>query len=171
VKLLEKRKIYLQKYLVELNGKKGEENMITFTLDIIPEPQKQTRFAIRGGKPRCYDPSTAYKTQLQWQMKAYAPKEPFPGPVRVDYTFYLPIPKDTSWIKKQQMFTGFIFHIKKPDLDNLAYVVTNAMKDIIYKDDSQIVFKSARKMYGEKPRIIVMVQSADESQELVGNDK
>lgn len=144
--------------------------MVTFILDIIPQPQKQTRFFIRNGKPRCYDPSTAYKTQLQWQLKVFAPKQVFLGPVKVDYAFYLPIPKSTSWIKQEQMIIGLIHHVKKPDLDNLAYVVTNAMKGIIYKDDSQIVFKTERKLYGKTPHIVVKVESADEMYPIEGKN-
>jgi Holliday junction resolvase RusA-like endonuclease len=136
--------------------------VLIFTLDIIPEPQKQTRFSFRGSKPHAYDPSTVYKTHLQWQMKHYAPAVPFPGPVEVGYTFYLPIPKSTSKIQQRQMLSGKIFHIKKPDVDNLAYVVTNAMKGIIYEDDSQIVRQFSEKYYGARPQIVVKVMSLDE---------
>lgn len=51
-----------------------------------------------------------------------------------------------------------IKHISKPDLDNLAYLVTNAMKGIIYQDDSQIVEKYERKQYGLDPRIVIEIR-------------
>lgn len=131
---------------------------LQFVLHIIPVPQKQTRFAMNGKHPHAYDPSKKDLLQLQWMIKAYAPKEPIAGPVAVSYTFYLPIPKTTSRVKSGQMDRNMIKHIVKPDLDNLAYIVTNAMKGIIYNDDSQIVEKHERKVYGLEPRIVVEIR-------------
>jgi Holliday junction resolvase RusA-like endonuclease len=131
---------------------------LQFVLHIVPVPQKQTRFTCRGKYPHAYDPSKSDLRQLQWMIKAYAPKEPIPGPVAVTYTFYLPIPKSTSRVKTGQMDRNMIKHISKPDVDNLAYLVTNAMKGIIYQDDSQIVEKHERKQYGLEPRIVVEIR-------------
>jgi Holliday junction resolvase RusA-like endonuclease len=57
-----------------------------------------------------------------------------------------------------------IKHITRPDVDNLAYIVTNAMKGIIYKDDSQIVEKHERKQYGIDPRLVVEIRDLNVEQ-------
>jgi Holliday junction resolvase RusA-like endonuclease len=124
---------------------------------MIPSPQKQTRFAFIGGKPRAYNPSNKEIAVVQWQLKAHAPAEPMRGSLEVHYSFFLPIPKSTPKIQRKQMLSGLICHMKRPDVSNLAYLVENAMKGIIYNDDSQIRKFSAEKVYSDDPRIVVKV--------------
>jgi Holliday junction resolvase RusA-like endonuclease len=131
--------------------------MFIFTLHMDPVPQKQTRFTCIGGYPRTYDPSKKDLEQIQWQIKPYAPIEPLKGPVEVRYSFFMRIPKSTSGIQKRQMLNRKIHHIKRPDLDNLEYIVTNAMKGIVYHDDSQIVRKFSEKFYGDPPKVVIQV--------------
>lgn len=127
--------------------------MLLFEIHSKPVPQKQTLF----GKHRAYDPSKLDKQTIQWQIRPYAPKEPLLTPLSVDMTFYLPIPKGTSKIKQTQMINQLIYPSKRPDIDNLAYIVTNAMKEIIYQDDSQIVDLSLHKRYGLEPKTVIKV--------------
>ena len=131
--------------------------MFLFTLHMEPIAQKQTRFSCRGGFPRAYNPSSKDQELVRWQMKPYAPLEPLLGPVEVRYSFFMKIPKSTSGIKRRQMLNRKIHHIVKPDLDNLEYLITNAMKGIIYRDDSQIVRKYAEKFYSDTPKVVVQV--------------
>src|SRR5208283_4154038 len=105
--------------------------MYIFEILGAPIPQKQTRFTRNG---HTYDPSKKKKTMIQWQIQPYAPKTPLTGPVKVDLTFYFPVPKHTSGIKRRQMLNHVICHTKKPDADNCAYLITNAMKKIFYND-------------------------------------
>ena len=127
--------------------------MLIFEIHSIPRPQKQTQF----GKHRAYDPSKQYKQAIQWQIRPHAPKDPLTGALHVDMTFYLPIPKGTSKILSRQMINGTALPYKRPDLDNLAYIVTNAMKEIIYEDDSQIVDLILTKRYAETPKTVIKV--------------
>lgn len=46
---------------------------------------------------------------------------------------------------------------KRPDFDNLAYLVTNALKGIVYVDDSQVVDCHIRKRYSQNPRTLIYV--------------
>lgn len=132
--------------------------MFVFELHGPPIPQKQTRFA-RGF---AYDPSKKDKSMLQWQIKAYAPKDPLLGPIKLDLTFYFSPPKSTSGIRRRQMLNQVIHHTKKPDADNCAYLITNAMKEIFYRDDSQIIDLSIHKRYGEEPKTVVKVIPIEE---------
>lgn len=130
--------------------------MLIFEINQPPRPQKQTQFTFRKGKAGAFDPSKHERTLLQWQIRPYAPKQPFEGPIQLDLTFYLPIPK-SSGIKTKQMISGIILPVKRPDIDNLSYLVVNAMKGIIYEDDSQIVDLNLHKRYGENPKTVVKV--------------
>lgn len=128
--------------------------MYQFEIHQKPVPQKQT---ILGKNRRCYDPSKLDKITIQWQINPHAPKEPITGPVEVWITFYMPIPKSTSQVKKRLMINNTQRHINRPDIDNLAYIVTNAMKGIVYKDDSQICDLHLSKKYGDDPKTVIKI--------------
>lgn len=131
--------------------------MLIFEILLPPVPQKQTRFIARKGHFTGIDPSKIDKEKIIWQIKPYIPKELYQGPVQLDLTFYMPIPKGTPKMKTKQMINQLIYPIKRPDIDNLSYIVVNAMKGIIYEDDSQIVDLNLHKRYGETPKTVVKV--------------
>ena len=125
------------------------------TIEIIPEPQKQTRFVMRGKYPIAYDPSKSYSDKLKWQLLSQKPAQIETGPISLSLNFYMPIPKSTSKVKIDQMLIRKIHHIKRPDLDNMGYAVTNALKGIYYADDSQVVSLHMYKSYSMRPRITI----------------
>ena len=132
-----------------------------FILEVLgdPVPQKQTRFTKTGFT---YNPSSKAQEYIRWQVKPYAPKEPLRCPVQVDLTFFFAPPKSTSSIKRRQMLNHIIHHIKRPDIDNLAYLVTNALKTIFYHDDSQIIDLNLHKRYGEEPKTVIKITPIEE---------
>jgi Holliday junction resolvase RusA-like endonuclease len=132
--------------------------MYQFTVHGIPIAQKQTRFTMIGGYPRAYDPSKKDKERIQWQIRPFAPEKPLEGPVELTIAFFLPIPKSTSKRLREQMINRVILPAKKPDEDNLAYLVTNALKEIVYKDDAQICAKHVYKFYGLEPKTVIRVR-------------
>ena len=69
---------------------------------------------------------------------------------------YFEIPKSTSKKKRGQMIDGEIMPCKKPDLDNIAKVVCDALNKLAYHDDSQIISLRLNKYYTKnEPKIIV----------------
>lgn len=72
----------------------------------------------------------------------------------------LPIPQSWSKKKQQAAIRGEVWPAKKPDLDNLAKLVTDAMSLVAYRDDAQIVRISAAKVFGVEPSLIVTVRPA-----------
>ena len=142
--------------------------MYIFEIHGQPVPQKQTAFNRRSG--HAYNPSSKEIQFVQWQLKAYAPQEPLQGRIEVQYTFYLPIPKGTSSIRKRQMLNDVIGHTKRPDFDNLAYLITNAMKGIVYLDDSQITDAVIRKRYGADPKTVIKVIPIQQSERSRGDE-
>lgn len=140
--------------------------MFQFVIYGIPTPQKQTRFAFRGGQPHAYDPSSKDKQHIQWQIKATAPKTPLLGPVELTIVFFLPIPKATSSKKRNAMLNRVLLPNVKPDEDNLAYIVTNALKKIVYDDDKQVCVKHVYKLYGAEPRTVIRVRPISQLEEI-----
>lgn len=140
--------------------------MFIFEIHGIPVAQKQTRFSCINNKPRTWDPSSKEKEIIQWQVKPLAPSEPLKGPIEMILTFLLPIPKSASKALRKAMINRVVLPIKKPDIDNLAYLVTNALKKIVYEDDSQIVAQKIFKFYSEKPGTIIQIKPIQQSQQI-----
>lgn len=135
-----------------------KETMYRFTLSGNPVPQKQTRFTCAGGYPRAYDPSKKDLEMIRWQVRPFAPAEPLMGPISLTLYFFLPIPKSTSKAKRDQMQRRILLPVCKPDEDNLAYLVTNALKKLVYNDDAQICEKHVYKSYDLMPRTEILVK-------------
>lgn len=73
------------------------------------------------------------------------------GPVMLQLEFILDRPK---YLPKK-----ISYHIKKPDTDNLAKNIKDALTGSIYRDDSQVFKLTVEKRYciaGEKPRVKIM---------------
>lgn len=95
---------------------------------------------------------------MQWQIKPFAPAFPLSGPVELTIAFFFPIPKSASKALRAQMLNRVILPDKKPDADNLAYLVTNALKEIVYDDDKRVVAQHIYKFYGPEAKVIIRVR-------------
>ncbi len=95
---------------------------------------------------------------MQWQIKPLAPESPLSGPVELTIVFFFPIPKSASKALRLQMLNRVILPDKKPDEDNLAYLVTNALKKLVYDDDCRICAKHVYKFYGAEPKVVIRVR-------------
>lgn len=73
----------------------------------------------------------------------------FDVPLYVDIKFYVNRPKTIS--KKK------IFPITRPDLDNYAKLVTDALEKFAYDNDSQIVTMQISKKYSDSPHIDIYI--------------
>lgn len=70
-------------------------------------------------------------------------RPPFVGPIRLSVEFRLPVPM--SSIRKYQW--GWLCHTKKPDVDKLFRMMSDALTSIVWKDDSQVCFSAINKVY------------------------
>ena len=60
-----------------------------------------------------------------------------------------------SLSKKKKNTLLFTPYDKKPDCDNLAKSILDALNGLVYKDDKQITYLSIEKLYGEENKIEV----------------
>jgi len=127
--------------------------MLIYEIHSKPTPEKQTRFCMG----RAYNPNKRTTQEIIWQLSPMAPKEPLKGAIGMDLFFYLPIPKGTSKALRKDMINGKVRPTTRPDFDNLAYLVTNAMKNLIYHDDAQVVRCLTEKYYSEMPKTVIRV--------------
>ena len=59
------------------------------------------------------------------------------------------IPKSSSKVKKTAMLSGELLPTKKPDIDNIVKAVLDALNEVAYRDDTQVVELQVRKQYSE----------------------
>lgn len=84
----------------------------------------------------------------------------FPDEAMLDMRIlaYYSIPKSGSKKMKTQKLANVIRPTKKPDMDNVVKMVADALNQVAYKDDTQIVDCQVRKFYSEEPRIEVIIR-------------
>ena len=70
-------------------------------------------------------------------------RPPFAGPIRLMCEFRMPVPAST--IRKYQF--GWLCHTKKPDVDKLFRMLSDALTHIVWVDDSQVCFSAINKVY------------------------
>lgn len=113
----------------------------------LPVGKGRPRFARRGNYVTAYTPekTRAWEQVVKDYCTLNRPRQTPQGPAIVYLTFILPRPK--SLPKK------ITHHTKKPDLDNLAKAVLDAMQGSFFVSDSQITSLALFKTYGERPGV------------------
>lgn len=150
--------------------------MITFTVQGEPFGKKRPRASSFGGHARIHNDPENERYELK-VMNAYlmeqgltkAPEQPMydkDTPVNADITVFFPIPKSFSKKKYAQADKGEIHPLKKPDLDNIAKSILDALNGLAYHDDSQIVCLIISKFYAiNEPKVRVHLWANKEEEE------
>lgn len=122
-----------------------------------PVAQGRPRAFRRGKFIGMYDPkqSKDWKSIVAFQAKQQLNgNKLLEGALQMNLLFLMPRPKGI----KKDIFR----HTKKPDLDNLCKAIKDALKDICYKDDSQICVLQSEKRYiytilPEEPGVMIEI--------------
>ena len=119
---------------------------LAFEVQTRPVPQARPRFFVRRHGQKnivgAYDPAQckSFKEVIAWHARIAAVKQglrsPVADPISIRLTFLMGKNGKSP------------HHTKRPDLDNLAKAVKDALKGIVYADDSQIVEAHLFKQYG-----------------------
>lgn len=83
---------------------------------------------------------------------------PLDGAVDLRIAAYMPIPRSWSQKKQALALAGAILPTSKPDWTNIARF-EDALKSIVWRDDSQVTAAHVWKHYSDKPRVIIEVRS------------
>ncbi len=86
-------------------------------------------------------------------MRGHAP---FAGPLKMTVTAFMPVPSSWSGKKRDAALAGTVRPTVKPDWDNIGKM-TDALKTIVWTDDTQVVDGRVVKLYDERPRLRVEV--------------
>jgi Holliday junction resolvase RusA-like endonuclease len=131
--------------------------MIQFTVYGEPVAQGRPRFTTINGHAKAYDPAKSrdYKQYVRLVASQHKPDKPLEGALALQVNIYRSIPKSFSKKKHTQAENGEIRPTTKPDVDNFLKVIKDALKGIVWKDDSQVVSAMVNKWYSEQPRVEV----------------
>ena len=127
------------------------------TFDIEPVAQGRPRFSSFGKHVRAYDPppSAMFKGQLKQMVMPMLPTDfvPYDTAVKVDIAFFRQDKKRLSKAEKELKGKGKYRPVTRPDVDNYAKGVLDALSGIVYTDDNIIVDLHVSKHYSDEPRI------------------
>jgi Holliday junction resolvase RusA-like endonuclease len=135
--------------------------MLHFQIDTTPIAKGRPRYAKRGNFVQTYTPKTTvvYETLIRENAKlAMGSSEPLETPLNVLLMFGMPIPSSTPKKLLEGYLNGSIPHIKKPDVDNLAKSVLDAMNGVVYVDDCKIVRLTIEKKYSKLPFVSISIR-------------
>lgn len=78
-------------------------------------------------------------------------------PLEVYISAYYEPTKSTSKKDRQKMLEGLIKPTKKPDIDNIAKVILDALNGVAYKDDTQVILLQVEKYYCDHSGVTVNI--------------
>jgi Holliday junction resolvase RusA-like endonuclease len=124
-------------------------NPIRFAIPGVAVPKARARTVAQGGRVHSYTPEAtkAWEQAVQWAAKPHRPESPLTCPLAVAMVFYLPRPQRC---KRE-------YPSVRPDIDNYAKAILDALNGVMWADDGQIVQLTASKSYGE-PRVEIEIQ-------------
>ena len=117
-------------------------NFIAFTISGTSVPKARPRTTKRGNKATMYTPDSTknFENYVKLVASQHAPEELLTTALEIRLDFFFHRPK--SLAKKIR------YHTKKPDVDNLAKSVLDALEGIIYVNDAQVISLIVTKDYG-----------------------
>ena len=80
------------------------------------------------------------------------------GSLSINIIAYLKIPKSTSKAKVEEMLENKISPTKKPDVDNIAKSILDAMNNFVFKDDNQVSKISVEKRFALEEKAVIEVE-------------
>jgi Holliday junction resolvase RusA-like endonuclease len=128
-----------------------------------PKGKGRPRFT-RSGHAYTPESTASYENLVKVCFaQKYHGTQPIPHgvPVEAHITAFFPIPKSASKSRAADMERGFELPTKKPDTDNLAKIVLDALNGMAYHDDAQVVELTVIKTYSHVPRVEVSIYAAE----------
>jgi len=135
--------------------------MVTYLVEGNPVGKGRPKFARRGNFVSTYTPTKTrdYEDLIKdAARKAMGSNDLLETPVTVAIYITVPIPASYSKKRTEACLSGSERPIKKPDIDNVAKCFLDAMNEIVYKDDTQVLTLHITKIYGTTGMVEVMVR-------------
>jgi len=130
---------------------------VTIVVDGAPVAKGRARMT-RAGHAFTPAKTRSYESYVKMSAsQAMTGREPMAGNLRLSLRALLPIP--TSWSKRKQeeAAADVLRPASRPDLDNYCKAAMDALNEVVWRDDSQIVELAASKHYSTKPGLMIRV--------------
>ena len=139
---------------------------LTITLAGPPRGKGRPRFSRNTGFAYTPEGTRSYEGALRHEAAhVMAGRRPTDGPLAVSIVAIFAIPK--SWSRKMRAaaLAGDVWPTKTPDVDNLMKTI-DAMNGIVWRDDKQVVDARVMKVYGDRPRLEIVITPIGERPEV-----
>ena len=131
------------------------------TINVPGDPRGKGRPRFGHGAVYTDKKTVAFEQSLAWAAKLeMAGRDPFSGPVIVTIGAYMPIPLSWNRTAHLEAISGARRPSVKPDADNIAKAVLDALNGVVFHDDKQVVEMMVMKKYGVQPSTVVTVREA-----------
>ena len=134
-------------------------------IKLVVPGKAQAKERPRLGKYGTYTP---YKTKNyeNWIktifIQNYPLMKPLESPLRVSIILNVDIPTSASKKKQDEMRRGILLSTKKPDVDNVAKSILDALNKIAYRDDKQIIHLEVTKRYSDFTNAEIIIEELEE---------
>jgi Holliday junction resolvase RusA-like endonuclease len=150
-----------KKVLSKKETKEGECKMNRITLIIPGKPfGKQRPRMTKRGVTYTPEQTVNYETFIKLLYMQKYGNSKLQGPLKMTIRAFYKIPKSASKKDKELMLQNVIRPAKKPDMDNIAKIIADALNGMAYDDDRQIVEMQVKKFYSEDEFVQVVVEEA-----------
>ena len=129
-----------------------------------PCAQGRPRFSVIRGHAVAFDPAKSknYKSFVKMLAMAAMDEQEWrynEFPLRLRIQVFQSIPKSKSKKFREAALNGLEYPTVKPDVDNVAKTIMDALSGVVYKDDKQIIQLDITKNYADQePHVIVGIQ-------------
>lgn len=91
-------------------------------------------------------------------LNEYPRMKPIRNGVNVHITAFFEIPKSYGKARRERILNGLERPTKKPDADNIAKIILDALNGKVILDDKQVVVLTVKKHYSTIPRVEVLIE-------------
>lgn len=132
----------------------------SFTVPGKPQGKARAKVVLRGNRVHAFTPdkTVLYENYIKLCFKSTQQQFFSNKPLKLSVKAVYPIPKGFGLKKTKQALDGIIRPCVKPDMDNVIKVVADALNNVAYTDDKNIVEMCFSKFYGEEPRLEIRIE-------------
>lgn len=84
---------------------------------------------------------------------------PLEGRIAITIKAFMAVPKNATKKEKDEMLKANISPTKKPDIDNIAKIVLDALNKLAFNDDNQVTRLALEKIYSEEEKIYIKIEN------------
>ena len=136
----------------------------TFIIPGKPFGKQRPRVTVNGKYAHAYTPAEtkAYEELVKTEyIKQCSGKFDKNVPISLSIVALFEPPKSDSKKKRTQKINNEIYVTRKPDWDNIAKVICDALNGVAWVDDSQIVSGTVAKYYAEESKVLVFIKEIE----------